>query len=90
MNWLKENWFRLSVIVILLLIAFSFFYYYVIFLIQKEQLTKEGAVLKECGEVAQRNYKAFQEEWNRTHNTEDYSHFSEITTHFNTRLTQLT
>ena len=52
----------------------------------KEQLKTEREVLEKCGNIAQQNYKAFQEEWNRTHNAKGYSHFYEISIHFNKEL----
>lgn len=52
----------------------------------KEQLKTEREVLEKCGNIAQKNYKAFQEEWNRTHNAKGYSHFYEISVHFNEKL----
>lgn len=52
----------------------------------EEQLKTEREILEKCGNIAQQNYKAFQEEWNRGHNAKDYSHFYEISIHFNEEL----
>lgn len=52
----------------------------------EEQLKTEREVLEKCGNIAQQNYKAFQEECNRTHNANGYSHFSEMSIHFNKEL----
>ena len=51
-----------------------------------EESKIEREVLEKCGEVAQKNYKVFQEEWNRTHNLRSYSHFTEMYIHFNKKL----
>ena len=36
-NFLKNNWFKLGILIVLLLVSFSLLYYYVFFLPQKEQ-----------------------------------------------------
>ena len=43
-------------------------------------------MLEKCGNIAQQNYKVFQEEWNRTHSAKGYSKFYEIAIYFNEKL----
>lgn len=38
MSWLKENWFKISILVITFVMGFSSFYYYMVFLPSKEDL----------------------------------------------------
>ncbi|HCU48001.1 TPA: hypothetical protein DIC39_03010 [Patescibacteria group bacterium] len=91
-----DNKLRNTLIVGIIIVSISVAYYLVIFLPRKEairldqqkydQLAKERDILESCGVTARKSYVAFQEEWNRTHNAMGYSHFSEMTTHFNKKL----
>lgn len=36
MTWIKENWFRIAILVILLIFAWPFYYYYVLYLPEQE------------------------------------------------------
>lgn len=53
-------------------------------LVEQEKIERE--ILEKCGKIAHQNYKLFQAEWNRSHSAKDYSHFSEISIHFNKKL----
>lgn len=46
-KFIKENWFKLSVILILIIICFSLFYYFIIFIPQKEQTKQDQEATKE-------------------------------------------
>lgn len=46
MNWLKENWFKLSITIAIVLVGISVFSYFVIFLPQKERIILEGGGIK--------------------------------------------
>ncbi len=57
-NWLKENWFKVGLLVVLLILGLSFAYYYIVFLPKKEQnrLAQEiqKQTLQESKEIKER------------------------------------
>ncbi len=63
-NWLKNNWFKLGILVVFLIFVFSLFYYFVVFIPQKEkvkteQLTQEKYLEQQekCREAGIKAYK---------------------------------
>jgi len=45
-EFLKQNWFKISIVIVMLLIAVSIFYYFVIFIPKKEQMRLEAEAAK--------------------------------------------
>lgn len=56
MTWLKENWFKLGIIVASILIGGSFLYYFFSFLPAKQRAETIQAKEKECTQLGQEKY----------------------------------
>ena len=58
-NFIKNNWFKIIIILFVLLIGFSFFYYFVVLGNQKEKRLQEENLLekqRDCQEIASKVY----------------------------------